>query len=392
MADVKVFSAAGNLLVQDQNWAAAAAHWENARSIFPDLPLGYWQGINALIRLDQFEAAWDLAAVFDAKLPDNFFAQTYLTNLIARRGKWDEAIKRFEGMQRRFPSRAVQIEESNAYRQSIFNAKGIMEGSRILKSVIQNPERAESEAIPQKFLFVSGMPRAGTTAMGHLLNECRDVGMFTEIYNPYRAYNRSDFSPEILKDKLPKTANPHEIRIVERYDSDSIIGDKRPLFQYSMLQTFEELASYPVTVFHMLRDVLDVCASYLKRAQDPKDNWDRLRGLSQCIHELNVMHRLIQQMNDGFELRDNHKVVYVDYMRMFKDEAYAANVLEQSGARFYPEKLKEFQQKSGARKKSEIKDRDILCTALHDQLDFAAVGAVQEITGISLLEGLTRGP
>ncbi|MFT6535116.1 MAG: hypothetical protein ACJAQU_000004 [Loktanella salsilacus] len=389
MEDVKDFLEAGNQLVREQNWSDAATHWENARTAFPDAPLGYWQGIDALIRLEQFDAAWELAGVLETKMPNSFIAQFYLANLTCRRGQWEKAVKRFEGLKIKFPKREGQIQENPYHRQAVFNAKGIMEGSRALKPVVQNPGLEADENAPKKFLFVSGMPRAGTTAMGHLLNGCRDVSMFTEIYNPYRAYNRYDFAPRILEDRIQQMHNAGETRVIKRFNSETFVGDKRPLFQYSMLHTFEELSSYPVTVFHMLRDVLAVCASYSKRAQNPKDSWDTLRGLSQCIHELNMSHRLIQQMHEGFELQHNHHVVYVDYMRMFRDGPYATSVLEQAGAKFYPEKLEAFQQDSGNRKKSPIKNKDILREALHEQLDFTAARAVEEITGISLLDDLT---
>src|SRR5690606_13906087 len=125
---------------------------------------------------------------------------------------------------------AEQIMRKPEYRQSVLNAYGILAGSRRL-DVVTHAQQYGSAASPieeRAFVFVSGMPRAGTTALGHLLNIRTDIALFTELHNPYLAYAPSSFAPEIIAAKRRNLPTVASEKLQTRAEGAVMIGDKRP--------------------------------------------------------------------------------------------------------------------------------------------------------------------
>ena len=86
-----------------------------------------------------------------------------------------------------------------------------------------------------------------------------------------------------------------------------------------------------MVVFHMLRPVAHVAASYDKRARNPKDEWDPLRNLVNCVHELNVMHNFLLDWHRMAPVDRPHKLIYVNYSKVFSDFEYAMNLFREIG-------------------------------------------------------------
>lgn len=381
-------------------------------------PRSYRKGINAALRAHQFDKARALEAELEAHFSENFNAMMILASLACRRANWPTAMARYESIRASFPSRfGRDVEPTTHYRRTILNSMGILAGSK--KLPIELNSRSEStNALSdlEGFVFVSGMPRAGTTALGQLLAISPKIVLFPELYSPYLAYSPACFTPEGLdarvKEKNLRALHPDQSGAIGKsartkvenakaklptVDRAIFVGDKRPLFQYGLPQTLKMLMDRRVVVFHILRDCAHVAASYQKRANNPDDEWDPLRGLSNCIHEMNVTHRFIRDMEAGGGnefVGPRHELLYVDYARVFLERDEALSLFSRLDIEVDPKMTKQLdalQEKSKQLMASPREINDSLRRALQDSLDFDAAEAVCKITGIDVLASIRAG-
>lgn len=230
-----------------------------------------------------------------------------------------------------------KLSQYGNYRKTVFNTKGISIGSDILPL----PDRINSEdstLYDKHFIFVSGMPRSGTTAFGSLLR--RLIGerlyLFTELTNPFIASGPESFNPSQIKravDKMKivnekirkqgqKTNTPGKALDHEALSNYQYIGDKRPLLHYSIPHMQKTYINCKVDVFHIIRDPIDVLHSCALRAEDPNDSWDPLRSYESCAHELNIMYDFLLDYFKSESTLPGFKLHLIDYKEVLQSKSY----------------------------------------------------------------------
>lgn len=143
------------------------------------------------------------------------------------------------------------------------------------------------------YLFVSGCPRSGTTVMATLLNWSDSVFVAQERFAPLTRFHPEAFKPSLytaarmldfrpgecgygaFQDKreyASRSANPKDFTALDSYP---VIGDKiTHLFRRFDMFGNAHWQDLDVSVVHMIRNVLDVAASYQTRKEDAQDAWD----------------------------------------------------------------------------------------------------------------------
>jgi hypothetical protein len=364
----------------------------------------YTAEISAALQANDLEKAKILENDLELHFSDHFRAMHILATASARRFDWEAAKNYFERVRDLKPEYfATKIEPGAKYRNAVLNCMGIIEGN---KSLPVEPNRtSETCQFPSNFkgfLFVSGMPRSGTTALGKMLNIVPEITLFTELYSPYFPHSPTCFSPDAVEAQLGRIGNnvgPKRIDLLkqelEKSKTSSFIGDKLPLFQFSMPQTLELLADHKVVVFNILRDCAYIAASYEQRANNPNDKWNALRDLDNCILELNTTYRFIRDMdlpsNSGF-IGNDHEIINLSYDRVFTDLDYAKELIAKLGMDITPQVVKRLELFVEKSKEFVVSPRneisDSLRKALHEGIDYEAAEAVCRITGIDVLSSI----
>lgn len=133
----------------------------------------------------------------------------------------------------------------------------------------------------RRTLFVCGCPRSGTTAMWRLLTASPEVVLGVERFGN-RFFKSGGLRPELFEEerffKLVEGDTFYEdldafssyyATARGRYGQAAVVGDKIPKL-YERLEDVS--ARFPgARIVFMFRNVLDVAASYKRRAQDPDD-------------------------------------------------------------------------------------------------------------------------
>lgn len=380
-------------------WDAAASLLEAAQARWPEALRLATDRIEALVRAYRPEAAAEAAAALEAAFPGHPRVALFLAEFAARRGGWAEACDRFAALAARGDRQAREVAANPHYRQAVLNRHGILAGSRRLPLLthadLPGAAAAEDAPEPQGYVFVSGMPRSGTTALGHLLNHSERVALYTELHNYYYAYAPASFAPALVAQKVrarPAVTTP---MLTERARTAAWLGDKRPLFHYGLPQTLQAMAGRRVTVFHILRPVLQVAASYQTRAANPADQWDPLKDIRICIDEMNVMHRFLLERAEagtGAGAGDpDHRLVFVDYHRVFADPGCAAGLFGLLDIEMRPALGAAVAAFQGASTAVMAKPRSVdpgVRDRLARDLDGEAARGVARLTGIDILAGL----
>ena len=169
---------------------------------------------------------------------------------------------------------------------TLISGKDTLPGENTLHGVPHGLHRKE-------FIFVSGIPRSGTTALAKLLNLSPEITIFFELFPAFREYRPSDFSAEQLEEIISELPDDERIKIygiakktltsqlLEKTASSKFVGDKRPLFLNTLPATLEHFSEEKVDILHILRAVDHVILSYYTRASDPQSPWPPSRSFEQ---------------------------------------------------------------------------------------------------------------
>ncbi|AXI44591.1 hypothetical protein C1J03_00230 [Sulfitobacter sp. SK012] len=144
----------------------------------------------------------------------------------------------------------------------------------------------------KRYLFVSGCPRSGTTALTTLLNWAPQTFVGQERYNMLFNKDNSQlrpglFDPERLRsfrdtdcgytsyDQKPAYFNgAANLQAIENMDQAQVVGDKLiSLWRNFSVFNAPHWANKDIQVIHIIRDVHDVAASYQARYQNAADGW-----------------------------------------------------------------------------------------------------------------------
>ena len=173
----------------------------------------------------------------------------------------------------------------------------------------------------QRYLFVVGCPRSGTTAMWRLLTGDPRVVLGNERYG--NRWSAEELTPDLYRkdrfsrieegdtfyDDLAAFHERYEL-MLDRYENAVFVGDKIPML-FTRLDTIG--TNFPgAKVILLLRNIFDVAASYERRARDTNDTtWsDDLRTSA-----------AIERWNQSIQVAREHPasldVQVVDYERFF---------------------------------------------------------------------------
>lgn len=154
--------------------------------------------------------------------------------------------------------------------------------TRSLNSHLNNPTRYFNDSC--KFIFISGLARSGTSALGRAFDQCiENTSILPERYPWDVGYSPFSFHPNFVF----RADNSYRLRtgfyqnIESQYkhlfnnSSFFYLGDKRPRFLYSLEVTKKlfSMTSKAITVIHIIRNPIDVAASWQKRSEDLEDTW-----------------------------------------------------------------------------------------------------------------------
>ena len=168
----------------------------------------------------------------------------------------------------------------------------------------------ENSICKKRYLFVSGLWRSGTTALGSLLNISSKVELYHELHNGLRinGYDSTDFSENEINQRLkthPFSKEQYKI-FQEKHFHSKYIGDKRPLSQFSIESTFKNLTPQSqVRVIYIYRNLFEVCLSAEARSTNQQDlSWDAEKGIEHTICMHNACCRQI------IHLKKNHPNIF----------------------------------------------------------------------------------
>lgn len=375
-----------------KDWASACDKWADVRATLPLHPASYIEGIESLIRAYRHDEISAVAALAREHVLHDPNVEMFLAKLACRQGRWAESVQMFEAIVNR-----GDVTRSTVYRQAVLNAEGILAGNRRLAQLthadFMQPQLDCLKPVNpgSAFVFVSGMPRAGTTALGHALNRSSGVAIFTEIHIPYLAYDARSFDRRLLDVRMERLPQSAPSSILNRLPDALFLGDKRPLFHYMLPQTLEAMRGHQVSVFHILRPVALVAASYHARAMNPKDEWDPLRNLHNAIDELNVMHRFILDWHAQGEMASGHRLFYVDNTKVFKDLGYLLGLFYEMGHDVNEDLRQRLSNYIEHSREILTRDRpldEFIQEGILARLDIDLARRVETLTGIELLTGL----
>jgi tetratricopeptide (TPR) repeat protein len=203
--------------------------------------------------------------------------------------------------------------------------------------IIAHNHDEDSFDIDKSFIFVAGLGRSGTSALGKLLNISSEIEMYTELYDAMRVngYSPKDFSPSRLKIVLPKHPHPQQILQFEQKNNNSLwIGDKRPHFQFCLERTYDNISiNHQMRTIFINRDLPSVLRSSHARSENLLDTcWSLEHGIEHTILVYNASCRqaidLSKRRPDIFE-----SIMFVDYRKTFSDIGYCNNIFKKIGVK-----------------------------------------------------------
>ena len=255
----------------------------------PDNWNGYGRAAQDLIALKRFEEAQKQIQAGLEKLPN----QVNLKRLLAY-------TNRFNGITSDYIS-DIEKESFSLNETDLISYSFNPDYFKIIQS--KRGAIPESLKIDKSFVFVAGLGRSGTSALGRLLNQSSMIAMYTELYSSHRidGYCRTDWSKEAVIRML--RSHPHEkvnFTMLAKSLSAKLIGDKRPNFQFCAESSFDNLGIKNTKCIFIDRSLVDICRSSHKRSENPNDlSWSLEKGVEHTILLYNASCRQIIHLYDS---------------------------------------------------------------------------------------------
>ncbi len=137
----------------------------------------------------------------------------------------------------------------------------------------------------KSFLFISGVPRSGTTTITELFGSHRLAAIGIERYKKFLAVRSQhlltpalfekerffEFGEDETNIRPDGRYSDHYDAVRERFDSARVLGDKIPTYYYMyhhLLRVFPN-----AKLICIVRDPYEVASSWNRRAKNPADRW-----------------------------------------------------------------------------------------------------------------------
>ena len=157
----------------------------------------------------------------------------------------------------------------------------------------------------KKYLFVCGSPRSGTTAMWNFLANDNRIKMGVERYG--NLFFRKPLTTELFEyerffdlqegDTFYNELNsfsPYYKKIIDNYEGAEYYGDKIPLLYKYLDRLNEAIPNSKVII--MIRNIIDVSASYEARANNDNDeSWSRNKRTASAIEDWRDSLKVVRQ-------------------------------------------------------------------------------------------------
>jgi Sulfotransferase family len=154
----------------------------------------------------------------------------------------------------------------------------------------------QGKKMHQKYLFICGCPRSGTTALVRLLNSHNSLAIGMERYKYYASSkNISRINQEAFKSDTFLNLQADQTNINWKYFYDELIdkyqsrvkylGDKYPHYYRFYQQINQNLGN--VKWIFIIRDVVSIANSYNARAADPNDQWSKEANFKRAVEHWN---------------------------------------------------------------------------------------------------------
>lgn len=352
---------------------------------------GYAAAINALLSLGRHEEALDIASRGLEAIPDSIILSKRAAYLHTYLGlPTDIDCKKYE------PSYRL-----DNYDLITFSCcRNYFSALQAIKQQKQKSLQATQDCPSDKnYLFVAGLARSGTTALGVMLNISKSIEMYTELYNPMRieGYTANEFSAIAIQSKLGNRPNAEKERktFQDKHLTSKYIGDKRPGFQFCLESTYDNLHdSANLTTIYLHRDVHSVARSYqmrkIKRLRSSGANkgWNDMWDIRYAVLSYNASCRQILHLNrvrpDVYET-----ISFVNYKDVLSNIEEAISVFEGVNIQLDAEELEQLESfiqhsspfASREKKRDELGDEVEL--AIDQLLDKNAHDEFCELTGMS---------
>lgn len=175
----------------------------------------------------------------------------------------------------------------------------------------------------QKYLFICGCPRSGTTALVRLLNSHPSLAIGMERYKYYASQkrinkiNRSSFKFDTFFNLQDNQTNINwkyfYDQLIPKYQSGvEYLGDKYPHYYRFYNRINHNLGD--VRWIFIVRDVDSIARSYNARAADPKDSWSADADFTKAVDHWN------ESLTETWKYQKNNpnpKLFVCEYERLF---------------------------------------------------------------------------
>lgn len=188
-----------------------------------------------------------------------------------------------------------------------------------------------------KFLFISGLGRSGTSALGRAVNASASPSfIFTERYPWQIGYCPLMFDKDYVfsKDNYYNRRPKLNESLSKLWGSDvrfgsGLLGDKRPDSIYSLDVTNElfGMSNLKANFIHIIRDPIYIANSWFKRAINESDDWPSYRSYECCYKDYLSQARLA--INASVGKYPNINFYMVDFHRIFTDGEYMFNFFKE---------------------------------------------------------------
>jgi hypothetical protein len=193
----------------------------------------------------------------------------------------------------------------------------------------------------KQYLFVCGSPRSGTTAMWNFLTSDERIKMGVERFGnlffskPLSAelFEKNRFYDLVEGDTFYSSLDgftDYYTSIEANYENGIYYGDKIPLLYNYLDRLSVTLPQAKVVI--MLRNIIDVAASYEARANNESDDsWNRDKRTKSAIEDWRTSLKVIK------ENIDNSNIIPVIYEDFYSDISEAQALYDELGLNFTPE-------------------------------------------------------
>jgi tetratricopeptide (TPR) repeat protein len=248
----------------------------------------------------------------------------------------------------------------------------------------------EGITFPKSLLFVGGLGRSGTTALGGMLNISSNLEMYTELY-PIRinGYTPDDFSSETIAHKLKLFPYLINTNTFKRNQTSVCLGDKRPGFQFCLESTYDNFPLGKVKTIFIDRYLVDVCRSFHKRAENIKDtSWPMQNGIEHAVLVYNASCRQVIHLHDNRKEIMN-EIYFANYEEVFTNLDSATKLFNFASLDLNEQESLQLQQYIDKSREIASKDRGtnsdldkLICSKIKELLDYESHQRFCEITGI----------